>query len=277
VAATEAIDYRVAGPLTAIDPDLPAHLAALPATPVELCRVAQGLVIPPPLASAVGIGEEREAEKSIRRASELIRVLRALDPASLDEARSPQRRIVGTCRHFAVLSVALLRFRGFAARARCGFAAYFVAEKFVDHWITEYWLADEQRWVRVDSEILGLPFVSKPDDLLPGEFLTAGEAWAFCRDDGIDPARFGVDGVEHAWGIGEVRGNAIRDLAALNQVEMLPWDEWGRMDASYKGRTGPEYDALMDEIAAVCASNDPSAFRDLYERHDLAVPTHMIA
>jgi len=52
---------------------------------------------------------------------------------------------------------------------------------------------------------------------------------------------FGVHEVEHAWGIGEVRGNAVRDLAALNKVEMLPWDEWGRMDASYRGETGADY------------------------------------
>lgn len=271
-----AIDYGVAGELTAIDPELRSHLDGLPSTPVALCRVAQSLVIPPPLASAVGIGDEREAEKSIRRASELIRVLTASDPAPIHEARSPQHQVVGTCRHFAVLSVAFLRLRGIAARARCGFATYFVADKFVDHWITEYWNTDEQRWVRIDSEILGLPFVSKPDDLRPHEFLTGGEAWVLCRDEGVDPARFGVDGVAHAWGIGEVRGNAIRDLAALNKIEMLPWDEWGRMDASYKGETGPDYDALIDAIATVCASNDPSAFRDLYASHDLSVPIDML-
>ena len=50
----------------------------------------------------------------------------------------------------------------------------------------------------------------------------------------------------HAWGPAEIRGNAIRDLAALRKLEMLPWDEWGRMTASYQGKTGPDYDALMD-------------------------------
>ena len=272
----EAIDYCVAGELTAIDPELRPYLDGLPRTPVELCRVVQSLVIPPPLAGAVGIGEEREAERSIRPASELIRVLIGLDAAPLDEARAPKHRVVGTCRHFAVLSVAFLQFRGIAARARCGFATYFVAGKYVDHWITEYRHAEGQRWVRIDSEILGLPFVTKPDDLQPGEFLTGGEAWVECRDEGVDPALFGVDGVDHAWGIGEVRGNAIRDLAALNKLEMLPWDEWGRMEASYKGETGPDYDALIDAIAAVCASNDPSAFRDLYATHDLSVPAALI-
>ena len=59
-----------------------------------------------------------------------------------------------------------------------------------------------------------------------------------------------------------MRGNAVRDLAALNKVEMLPWDEWGRMTASYAGETGPEYDALISELAAVCAADDRAAIAD---------------
>ncbi|MFD8394927.1 hypothetical protein ACFV2N_38505 [Streptomyces sp. NPDC059680] len=43
-----------------------------------------------------------------------------------------------------------------AARARCGFATYFVEQRGLDHWITEYWHTDQARWVRTDSEILGM-------------------------------------------------------------------------------------------------------------------------
>jgi hypothetical protein len=76
--------------------------------------------------------------------------------------------------------------------------------------------------------------------------------------------------------VGEIRGNAIRDLAALSKLEMLPWDEWGRMDASYSGLTGPEYDALMDHVAAACASDQPDAISRVYGLEDLAVPEQMI-
>jgi hypothetical protein len=272
----DVIAYEEPGALTAFDREVLARLGELPDGPVALCRVAQSLVIPPPLASAAGITEERDAERNIRQASELIRTLVALDPTPIHETRAPKLRVVGTCRHFAVLSCAFLRFRGIAARARCGFATYFVPGDYLDHWVTEYWHTTEQRWVRIDSEILGLPLVARPDDLRPGEFLSGGEAWTLCSEGAADPMRFGVHEVPHAWGVGEVRGNAIRDLAALNKIEMLPWDEWGRMAASYKGETGPDYDELMTTIAAVCASDNASAVRDLYASEDLTVPSDMI-
>jgi hypothetical protein len=70
--------------------------------------------------------------------------------------------------------------------------------------------------------------------LQPGEFLTGGEAWTGYRHGGIDAATFGVEGTEN-FGPAEISGNTIRDLAALNKVEVLPWDEWGRMTAAYAG------------------------------------------
>ena len=272
----DAIPYDAPGVLTEIDRDLVPHLDGLPTAAVDLCRVAQSLLVSPDLAGGFGIPEERHAERSIRRASEIIATLMALDSTALHEPRPMQHRVVGTCRHFTVLSVAFLRHRGFAARARCGFATYFVPGKYVDHWVVECWDAAGDRWVRIDSEMLGFSIVDAPADLSPGEFLSGGEAWVLCRDGGVDPSRFGVHGAPHAWGIGEIRGNAIRDLAALNKIEMLPWDEWGRMDASYKGETGPDYDELINAVATVCASNDPAAIRELYATEELSVPPSMI-
>ena len=159
--------------------------------------------------------------------------------------RAPQRRIVGTCRHFAVLSCALLRHRGIASRVRCGFATYFQPGQGLDHWVTEYRDRDGGRWVRIDSEVLGSTLVTCPADLRPGEFLTGGEAWTAFRQGEIDDSRFGVYGTGN-WGAAEIRGNAVRDLAALNKVETLPWDEWGRITEAYQGRTGPGYDELLD-------------------------------
>src|SRR5215472_16245485 len=232
----DAIDYAVPGPLTDLTTINPAALHRIPSKPADICRPPHTLIIQPRDARALGLPDERFSENQLRPAAALVEALLALDPASLDIARTPDRRVVGTCRHFAVLTCALLRYRGIAARVRCGFATYFQPGQGLDHWITEYWHEQDRRWVRIDSEIVGQSILAEPEDLRPGQFLTGGEAWQASRAGHIDAARYGVYGTGN-WGPGEIRGNAIRDLAALNKVEMLPWDEWGRMDASYKGPT----------------------------------------
>lgn len=272
---TDGIDYAVPGPLTGLGNVSPSVLGGIADDPVGICRPVPGLVIQPDDARALGVAEERLSENQVRPAGKLIAALLALDPAPLDVPREPVMRVIGTCRHFAVLSCALLRYRGIAARVRCGFATYFQPGKGLDHWITEYWDNVDGRWVRIDSEILGQQILQRPEDLRPGEFLTGGEAWAAFRGGHIDATQFGVPGTAN-WGPAEIRGNAVKDLAALNKVEMLPWDEWGRMTASYQGETGPGYDELLDTIAAVCAADDPPAVAGLYALDELRVPAGLI-
>ena len=54
-------------------------------------------------------------------------------------------------------------------------------------------------------------------------FLVAGDAWRLCRAGKADPAAFGVLDMHGLW---FVASNVIRDVAALNNREMLPWDCW---------------------------------------------------
>jgi hypothetical protein len=53
----------------------------------------------------------------------------------------------------------------------------------------------------------------------------------------------------------------MRDLAALEHVEVLPWDEWGPMHDSYAGRTGDDFDRMIDEVAAACGTDDAGVER----------------
>ena len=121
----DAIDYEAPGPLTHLDSVHPSILEGIATDPVEICRLVHTLVIQPADAEALCVTAERFSEKQFRGAANLIEALIALDPAPLHVPRDPERRVIGTCRHFAVLSCALLRYRGVAARVRCGFATYF--------------------------------------------------------------------------------------------------------------------------------------------------------
>ncbi|MGH8834478.1 MAG: transglutaminase domain-containing protein [Actinomycetes bacterium] len=269
-------DYARPGPLTAWAVRHVEAAARLPHAPIELCAVVPELVVHPLDTDGLELPPERMSAQSLRPASAIVDALLAIDGADLDVPRSRGDRVVGTCRTFVLLACALLRWRGIPVRARCGFGSYFQPGLHLDHWIAEYWAPDQSRWIRVDVEHLHTSYVSRPDDLAPDEFRTGGEAWQWYRSGGADGMTFGVVGTSEAWGAAEISGNAIRDLAALNRVEVLPWDNWGRMQDSYDGKTGADYDALIDRVAAACTDPSESAAQDLYRTPELTVPPAML-
>jgi hypothetical protein len=271
----DVIDYASPGPFTSLDGVNPLALESAATDPVGICMPVHDLFIQPTDAQPLDLPADRFDDNQIRPANTLVRRLLALDPAPLTTARAPEKRVVGTCRHFAVLGCALLRHRGITARARCGFATYFQPNQGVDHWITEYWDDNDSRWIRVDTEHLGKTILPHLHDLRPEDFLTGGEAWSAYRRGEIDASRFGVHGTQN-WGPAEISANAVRDLAALNKVEPLPWDEWGRMTDAFAEKTGADYDALLDELAGVCATDDLAAVSALYKHEDLRVPEHLV-
>jgi hypothetical protein len=197
----------------------------------------------------------------------------ALDPRPLTETRAPERRLVGNCRHFTVLMVTMLRAQGVPARARCGFGGYFGTGAFEDHWVCEYWRADEGRWALVDAQIDDLQNgLFHPDfdltDVPRTGFVVAGDAWARCRAGKADPGTFGMSGLNE-FGYWWIAGNLVRDVAALNGMEMLPWDAWGPMPRPGEEVSG-EPAALFDRLAALTADPDASLaeLRAAYEGGD---------
>ena len=48
-----------------------------------------------------------------------------------------------------------------------------------------------------------------------------------------------------------IAGNVLRDLAALNRMELLPWDVWGLMQMNDAGLLDGEKGALLDRVAAL--------------------------
>src|SRR2546421_3236606 len=263
--------YAEPGPMTTLELS-PQAAEGLPADPLELCGVARGVIVHEFLAASlygVEIPPARADEVETRPAAAIVDAIQALDGRPLVQARPAERRMFGNCRQFSTLTCALLRRAGIPARARCGFGTYFEDGKYIDHWIVEYWDAARDGWRRVDSQIdqaqqemLAIDFDAT--DVPPDKFVPGGDAWQLCRDGRADPERFGI---LDFWGSWFVRANVVRDLAALNKMELLPWDGWGLM--SDTDEVDENIERLTDDVVNTTVAAEWNELRHLYEGNDL--------
>ena len=269
--------YARPGPMT--DPQEYAGLFdGLPTEIPALCRIVQGLLIHIFWAERYGVtlSEERKEEVQIRSVAHKLARIRELDDRPLTVARPLEKRLVGNCRDFSTMLCAMLRHQGVPARARCGFGAYFQPHHYGDHWVCEYWEADDQRWVMVDAQldplqcqVLEIQF--DPLDVPPDQFLRAGKAWLMCRAGQADPDRFGIFDMHGMWFI---RGNVVRDLLSLNRIEILPWDGWGLIAKEEQDISAEDIE-LLDRVATLTlAGNEAfSEVRSTYKNDDrLRIP-----
>jgi hypothetical protein len=250
---------------------------ALPKGVAALAGVVPGLLLHQHVGPSYGapVSPARQQESQVRPLAAMLEEIVRRNPAPLAVERPLEERFVCVCRHFSLMLVAMLRSQGIPARARCGFGAYFERGKFVDHWVAEYWNAKESRWVLVDAQmdarqtkLFRLDF--DPLDVPRDRFIIAGDAWVQCRDGNADPAAFGILDMHGLWFIA---GNVVRDFAALNGMEMLPWDCWGV--TPLPGTTlDAEQIAFYDGLAALTRDPDAQfdALRKRYDDEQLRVP-----
>ena len=235
----------------------------------SLCRVVQGLMVHIFWAERYGLqlSDERKQEVELRWITRMLARIRELDDRPLTQARPLDKKLVGNCRDHTTLLCAILRHQGVPARARCGFAAYFVPNHWEDHWVAEYWNKSERRWVMVDAQLdafqrnqLGIQF--DPLDVPRDQFATGGRAWQMCRAGQADPETFGIFDMHGMWFI---RGNLGRDFLALNKIEILPWDGWGILYKDEKALTDEDR-TFLDHIAALTMAGDAdlAQIRSLY-------------
>ena len=220
----------------------------------------------------------RQSEIHTRSMGEILDGIVALDGRALSVARPVEKRLVSRCHQFMLFLVAVLRAKGIPARARCGFGAYFNPPYFEDHWICEYWNATETRWVLVDvqfDEVWRTKLKIDHDilDVPRDRFVVAGDAWVKCRKGEADPAKFGIEFVNFR-GLWYIAGNLVREVAALNKTEMLPWDVWGAQPRPNETLVDDQLE-FFDRIAPLTRDPDMSfeEVRRLFERDDrLRVP-----
>lgn len=250
--------------------EIPSDIAAIAGT-------CQGLILHQHIAPNYGAhpSAERMEEVHIRPVKQLLDTVLAKDKRPLSVTRPLETRFIGNCRHFTVLMVAILRHKGIPARARCGFGAYFMPDFCVDHWVAEYWDKAQSRWVRVDAQIDDVQRkLFHPNfnllDVPHDRFQDGGYAWINCRSGKLDPEKYGIM-QEH--GLWFIAGDLIRDFAALNSMEMLPWDVWGAMTGPDKPMS-MEVTAFLDKVAALTQDPDRhfGELRELYKDDRLKVP-----
>jgi hypothetical protein len=259
-----------------------AELRSLPPDLAKQCEVVQGILVHRDMAPwlyNLKLSDQQRDDANIRQTAAMLNRIHELDGRPLTIERDPARRLPTVCRHFSTMLVSILRAQGIPARARCGFGAYFTPGKFEDHWVCEYWNAKQSCWILVDAQMdpiqrKAFHLTFDPLDVPRNAFVVAGDAWQMCRQRGADPRNFGLSMLAGLQGLWFIAGNLVRDFAALNRVEALPWDVWGLMEMDDEALTDDKR-ALLDKVAALTLAGAEALpeILKLYESDDrLQVP-----
>lgn len=237
---------------------------ALPDEIEQLVEVVQGLIVHAGWAESYGLDltAERSAELHLRTMPQMVARILELNPAPLTTTRPTTQRLVGICRDFALFLVAMLRHQGIPARLRVGFGGYFNTKKprFWDHRITEYWNAQQGRWILVDPQIDEVQRAAKQihfdtlDVSVDSPFHFAGYAWQLCRRGAADPEQYGDS--ETDLGMPMIRYALLHDFDALNQVELVGFDAWCDLIDKPEEEVTEEEWQFLDEVAELTLNVD---------------------
>jgi transglutaminase superfamily protein len=222
------------------------RVLGLPADPEALGAIVRGLLIHNHTADVQGLAftAERTSHKETVGAGAILDNVIGIDPAPLNQQRPVEQRMFGFCYHFALLHCALLRATGTPARIRCGFAGYFAARHWIDHWVVEYW--DGLGWTLTDPQ-------TGRGNLTGDDFQDGVTAWTLCRAGAAQPARYGNGDL---WGWDELRGSLINDVAALNKVEVSGWYWCDRLQVEPLDQPHDDLDTTLDDLARLAAAAD---------------------
>ena len=238
----------------------------------DVIGAIQGLAIYDAVAAdfyGCNLSGNRMQDIYLRTAKAILDRILELDNRAITKERLPENRIAGRCRNFVMLLIAALREKGIPARARCGFGVYFNPGLFEDHWVCEYWDAQSDCWKFADPQFdatwrRNLNISHDIADVPRDRMLVAGDAWEICRTGKADPSQFGISfvGMHGQW---MVAGNLVRDIAALNGMELQPWDVWGAMPRPDETLDDQQL-AFFDRLAAFSREPDKhfAALRETY-------------
>jgi hypothetical protein len=259
------------------------RLSELPVAPAALADTLEGFIIHHAVARSRGfeVPPEAENDRNLRRVSRLLDVAVRRDARPLIRHRALADSLCGTCHDFALLASSVLREHGIPARLRVGFANYFQAGRWEDHWVCEH--RSHGRWTILDAQLgprarTGLRIAFDVADVPSTSWRPAASIWRALRSGELDPSACGVfsAGITGSW---FVAASVMRDMAALAGVESLPWDYWGigRVICATHEVTEEQASAI-DQLATALepAPKDRRAAEDLLEVFSWARPTSTV-
>ncbi|HSW69752.1 MAG TPA: AMP-binding protein [Gammaproteobacteria bacterium] len=215
----------------------------------QLCEILHGILLHFLDAKSFNcdVLPSRLAEMDCRQIKQIIQKVIELDDTLFHSPREISKKILSSCRDFSLLLCSVLRHKKIPARLRFGFTAFLFPGFHHDQTLMEYWDENKKSWCLINARMNSL-FIKKyhvkaEDDFYNvsrNSFFVAGDAWLRCRSGTKQADQFGTGNINRVTGWRYIRNKLLQDFAALNKVEMLPWDCWGVM------LSGPEDDFIHD-------------------------------
>lgn len=244
--------------------DLAVLYDELPRDWKELCEVIGCQLIHPNRVKKIRhalISHTKNEDTAYSSVKDMLEQLLVRNANGLIRERAPHERLIVSCRYHAILLISVLRHRGIPARCRVGFARYLgeAHRKYVDHWVAEVWLEQEQRWILIDPD---LQIVDIPAD----EFFTSGDAWLIVRDGEMNANLFGS---KKWWGAYYIRNSVCHDLSSVLGNVLHYWD-FPPICQKEMNRLTEEDLQLLDEVSIYLQDPDlySKELRFIYEDNE---------
>lgn len=113
-----------------------------------------------------------------------------LEPKGFVSGKGVAKRLSVSCRQASILFSAILKAKDIPCRSRAGFMDFGNdGASYMEHWVNEYWHAEENRWVLVDADgyyEYEARFGYSQFDLPRRKFIPAAEAWLGLREGTLD-------------------------------------------------------------------------------------------
>jgi hypothetical protein len=140
-------------------------------------------------------------DDNLPTASAMLAELYRRDQRGFVDDRQEKDRLILTCRFIAILMATILKSKGKPARVRSGFDSYSspYPGKSCDHWITQYWNTQQERWITIDVDNCLYDLEFDIFDMPTSVFDWSADAWLKARKGEADPRKFynagGFDGL----------------------------------------------------------------------------------